>query len=95
MIERKLFPILTLVEGVELGCPLDPDLVLVGDFDPYITVLVLVSFRVVAPNILSTELNARLYCGWPDDRDQRLNIDDSSNIQKPISLQVSEIVFGS
>ncbi len=80
VVERKLFPVLTLVEGIELGRPIDPDLVLVGNVNLFVTSLVLVSFRVIAPNILSTKLDAGLYCGWSDEGDQGLNVDDSSKI---------------
>jgi hypothetical protein len=75
--------------------PLDPNLAFVGNVNSFVTGLVLVSFCVVAPNILCTKLDAGLNGGWPDERDQRLNIDDSSKVRKPIPLQVSEIVFGS
>ena len=95
MLEGQVYPVFTFVEGLELGSPLNPDLVLVGDFDPLVTSFILVSFRVVTPDILSTKLDAGLYRGWPDERDQRLNVDNSSKIRKPISLQVSEVVFGS
>ncbi len=96
MLERQILPVFTFVERIEFRRPLDPDLVLVREFDPPVTSSVLVSLRVIAPNILSTKLDAGLYCGWPDECDQSLNIDDSSKIRKKsISLQVSEVVFGS
>ncbi len=93
MVERLFLPILTLVKGVELVRPLDPDLVLVGNVSLFVTGLILVSFCVVAPDILGAKLNAGLLGGWTSD--QSLNIDDSTKIQKTIFLQVSEVVFGS
>jgi hypothetical protein len=95
VVEGKLFPILTLVEGIEFGRPFDPNLVLLGNVNPYVVGLILVSFGVVAPNILRAELNAGLNGGRPDERDQRLDIDDSSKVQKPISFEMSKVVFGS
>ncbi len=95
MVERLFFPILTLVEGVELARPFNPDLVLVGNVGLFVAGLVLVSFCVVAPDILGAKLDAGLLSGWTDKGDQSLNIDDSAKIQKTIFLQVSEVVFGS
>jgi hypothetical protein len=95
MIEGKLLPILTLVEGLELGCPLDPNLVLLENVNLDVASLVLVSFGVVAPDILCTKLDAGLFGGRPDERDQRLNVDNSSKVRKSIFLQVSEVMFSS
>jgi hypothetical protein len=49
----------------------------------------------VAPDILRTKLNARLYCGWPDERDQGLDVNNSPKVQKTISLEVREVMFSS
>jgi hypothetical protein len=87
MVEGELFPILTLVEGLELSCPLDPNLALLGDVNLDVASLVLVSIRVVAPNILSTKLNSGLLCGRPDKSDQRLNVDNSSEVGNPFRLR--------
>ena len=95
VVERLLFPILTLVKGVELVRPLDPDLVLVGNVGLFVTGLILVPFCVVAPDILGAKLDAGLLGGWTDESDQSLDIDDSTKIRKTIFLQVSEVVFGS
>jgi hypothetical protein len=95
VVEGELFPVLTYLEGVELGCPLDPDLAFLGNVNPYVTGLVLVSFSIVASNILRTELNAGLNGGRTDESDQRLNVDDSPEIQKSVPFEMGEIVFGS
>ena len=89
MLERQVYPVFTFVKGFELGHPFDPDLVLLGNVNFFVTCRVFISFRVVAPNVLSTEIDAGLYRGWPDERDQRLNVNDSSKVRKTVSLQVS------
>jgi hypothetical protein len=95
MLERLIYPVFTFVERIEFCHPFDLDLVLLRNVNPLITSLLFVSFRVIAPDILSTKLNARLKCGWPDKRDQRLNVDDSSKVRKSVSFEVSKFVFGS
>ncbi len=95
MVERLLIPVFALVEGVELVRPLDPDLVLVRNVNLFVTGLVLVSFRIVAPNILSAKLDAGLLGGRSDEGDQGLNVDDSSKIRKTISLEMSKVMFSS
>jgi hypothetical protein len=57
--------------------------------------MVLVAFHVVSSNILSTKLNAGLLGGWPYEGDQSWNVNNSSKVQKTISLEVREVVFGS
>jgi hypothetical protein len=95
VVEGKFFPILTLVIPVEPGGPFDPDLVLLRNVNLYVASFVLVSFSVVATNILSAKLDAGLYCGWPDERDQGLNVDNSSEIRKSVSLEMGKVMFGS
>jgi hypothetical protein len=80
VIERLFLPVLTLVKPVEPGSPLDPDLVLLGDVSFDVASGVLVPLRIIAPNILSAELNTGLLRGWADESDQGLNVDDSSKI---------------
>jgi hypothetical protein len=95
VVERLFFPVFALVEGIELVRPLDPDLVLFGNVNLFVTLLVIISFGVVTPNILSAKLDSRLLGGRSDKSDQGLNVNDSSKVRKSVSLQVSEFVFGS
>ena len=95
MVKGELLPILAHVEGLKLGRPLDPDLVFLGNVNPFVARLVLIVFRVVAPDVLSAELNSGLLGGGPDESDQRLNIDNSSEVREPVSFEMGEIVFGS
>ncbi len=69
VVERLFFPVFALVEGIELVRPLDPDLVLVGDVNLFVTLLVLISFGVVTPNILSAKLDSGLLGGRSDKSD--------------------------
>ncbi len=85
----------TLVEGLEPGCPLDPNLTFLGNVNSFVARLVLVLLLIVAPNILCAKLDAGLLGGWTDESDQGLNVDNSSKIRKSIFLKMGEIMFGS
>jgi hypothetical protein len=76
VIEGELFPILTYVEGLELSCPLDPNLVLLGNVNLFVAGLVLVALCVVDPDVLRAELNSGMLGGRPEESDQRLNVDN-------------------
>ncbi len=93
MIEWKLLPILTLVVPIEPGRPFDPDLVLLGDVNRLVAIFILVSFKVFASDILSAELDTGLNCGWPDKRDQGLNVDNSPEVRKTVPLEVGKVMF--
>ncbi len=95
VVERVLFPILALVIPVEPGRPFDPDLIFLRNVNLYVTSLILVLFGVVAPDILSTKLDAGLFCGWTNESDQGLNVDDFSKIRKAILFEMSKVMFGS
>ncbi len=95
MVEQKTLPVLTFVEGLEPGRPLDPNLALLGHVNLNVASRILVSLCVVAPNILRTKLNSGLFGGRSDERDQSLDVDNSSEIRKSVFLEMGEIMFSS